>query len=81
MTKTGAVLRENGKKGKKLVGFLGKMTKKLNPSLKDRCKNKARDFLLMSFSHRQNVTDSFPNCEFSATVPLLSGDNPTCQIG
>ena len=81
MTKMGSVLRENGKKGKKLNGFLGKMTKKFNPSLKDRCKAKASDSLRMSANGGQNVTDSFPNCEFSATVPLLSGDNPTCQIG
>ena len=32
----GVVLRENGKKGKKSAGFLGKMTKKRNPSLKDK---------------------------------------------
>ena len=81
MTKTGSVLRENGKKGKKLDGFLGKMTKKSNPSLKDSCKDKASDSLRMSAVGGQNVTDSFPNCEFSATAPLLSGDNPTCQIG
>ena len=32
----GSVLRENGKKGKKLAGFLVEMTKKCNPSLKDK---------------------------------------------
>ena len=32
----GSVLRENGKKGKKFNVFLVEMTKKRNPSLKDK---------------------------------------------
>lgn len=32
----GSVLRQNGKMGKKFNGFLVEMTKKRNPSLKDK---------------------------------------------
>ena len=77
MAELGLDLRENGKKGKKLNGFLGKMTKNFNPPLKDRRKDKASDSQRLSAVGGQNVTKSCPNCEFSATASLLSVDNST----